>query len=214
MGRMDMGNDTGFRNVVQLMEDRGETVTKLDKSDSEALKAKNLTLDDDNRIQLLEDDGSGLPEPPAPAPAPHDVLPPQSFQPPPEEEVEDVDVAPLILTLPDGWQQQACRVGGACPALVFNSQFGLLHVPVPREAGDQSRLVVEGMVEVGLGTGHPHWIQSSGEGDWKQSTSWKVGDVAAVNLPDGVVARITITADAKEDALLRVGFPVVVLPPL
>jgi len=218
--RMDLGNDTGFRNIVQLMEARGEDVTKLDSSDPEALKARNLTLGADDRLRLLdddgsllEDDGSGLPAPPALRLPPDDDPPPPSLQPPPQEEVEDVDVAPLILTLPDGWQQRACREGGARPALAVDSQFGLLHVPVPREAGDQSRLVVEGMVEVGLGPGYPHWIQSSGEGDWEQTTSWKVGDAVAVNLPDGVVARIKITDNALEDAMVRVGFPVVVLPP-
>jgi len=214
--RMDLGNDTGFRNVVELMESRGESVTKLDSSDLESLKARNLTLSDDNKLRLLdEDDGSGLPAPSAaPQFAHDDSSPPQSFQPPPEEDVEDVDVAPLIVTLPEGWQKQACRVGGAQPSLLVESQFGLLHVPVPREAGDRSRLVVEGMVEVGLGPGYAHWIQSSGEGNWEQTTSWKVGDVAAINLPDGVVARITITENSMEDALVRIGFPVVVLPPL
>ncbi|CAK0794957.1 unnamed protein product, partial [Prorocentrum cordatum] len=89
--------------------------------------------------------------------------------------------------------------------LTVQTEFGLLHVPVPGGAVGGQRLEVQGMVEVGLPQqGMPRWVQSAGAGEWQHAESWEVGDVVAVNMPEGRVARVQIPEDAREDGLLRI----------
>jgi len=244
-GVLGSSNCTGFANAVQMIEDRGGAVTRLDEVDDATLRALNLTVGDDGKLRPLSDGdaaGSRTAEAAAvaadPAAAVADAavaadgaagVDPAEFSSgglgaatplQPSAAVgaaaarSDADLAvdPVVVTLPLGWQAGAVRAGGARPALAVDSDVGLLHVPVPKEAPDGSRLEVQGMVEIGLGAGHPRWIQASGTGRWEKSESWSVGDAVAVNMPEGAVARIAIPESALLDGMLRIGYPVVILP--
>eukprot|EP00931_Biecheleriopsis_adriatica_P053131 TRINITY_DN31057_c0_g1_i1.p1 TRINITY_DN31057_c0_g1~~TRINITY_DN31057_c0_g1_i1.p1 ORF type:complete len:364 (-),score=87.05 TRINITY_DN31057_c0_g1_i1:121-1212(-) len=213
--RMDMLNDTGFTNIVQVLEDKGETVTKLDRFDAEALAALNLSVDEEGRLRLSDAELSATP-PKSMAPVASEQV--TSTPPPAKSEaaspaagkaaaepgqVEDVDVAPLIVRVPPGVSSG--------DVLMIKSEFGDLHVLVPSGACDGCRLEIEGMVEVGLGDSS-WWLQAQGQDQWVQTTDWSVGDTIAINMPEGQVARIKIPESSGEDATLRIAFPVVLLP--
>jgi len=97
--------------------------------------------------------------------------------------------------------------------LTVQTEFGLLHVPVPGGAAAGQRLEVRGMMEVSLPQeGRPRWVQAGGAGEWRKAESWEVGDVVAVNMPEGGNVQVQIPESALEDGLLRIGYPVVALP--
>jgi len=212
-----------------MIEAQGDVVTKLDRADEEALRALNLTIGEDGKLDLLEEDGTAtssvggqmkesapLVEAPPNQPCPA-LDSPRSAEADPGAPLgsstdEDLEVDPLVVQLPPDWQTGFVQAGGARPVLTIDSQFGPLHVPVPKVASGGSKLEILGMVEIALGAGHPHWLQSAGAGQWQKSDSWNVGDVVAVNMPEGAVARITIPDSAMLDATLRVAYPVVILP--
>lgn len=226
--RLDVGNDTGFRNIVEVIEQRGEKVLKLSGADADALRELNMTVDEDGRFRLLDDDGGALPASPvsedvpeaAPAPAPEAATPaPQAASPasqgteaapdaqqqlPSGASEEEIDEAPLVMPMPRG-----CQAGDVITA---STDFGIMHIPVPRDAFQGCRLEVQGMVEVGLGPGYDRWILTDAGAEWTKTDAWSVGDITAINMPEGEVVRIKIPESAAEDATLRIAYPVAVLP--
>lgn len=225
-GLLDLDNDTAFTNIVQLIESQGDTVTKINRLDDDTLSALNLTVGEDGKLKLSDeelaatgtslntDSGDDSMDPPdrtnlevATAAAAAAAPPTSATAKSPgmaQSADEEVDAAPLIIQLTEGIQQG--------DVLTVESEFGMLHVPVPRGSPQRCRLEVQGMVEVGLGAGYNRWVQASGEGQWEQSEAWKVGDIVAVNMPEGEVVRIKIPESATEDATLRIAYPVVVKP--
>lgn len=223
-GLLDLTNELNFKNVVDLMQSKGESVMMLDRTDEESLRDMNLKLDEAGKLGVLNatvpDSGQVAEWPPnstepsaaeeaaaAAEEAALNVAARQAAPPAQEEEEEEVDSAPIIVQLPT---DVSPREGDT---LTIQTEFGLLHVPVPGGAVGGQRLEVQGMVEVGLPQeGMPRWVQAGGAGEWQQAESWEVGDVVAVNMPEGRVARVQIPEDALEDGLLRIGYPVVALP--
>jgi len=225
-GVLDLTNETNFRNVVDYMESKGESVMALDRNDAETLDSLGMKVDDNGKLKLVDDT---IPPPPleeilpadveastsAPAPEPTSVGATPAPSAPKEVEeflapsapsapkVEDVDAAPLLFPLPAG------AVKGDV-LQVKSDEFGLLYVPVPAGAFEGCRLEVQGMIAVGLGDTE-RWVQKEGQDDWEKTRGWKVGDVIAVNMPEASVARITISEGALKDPTLQIGYPVGVM---
>lgn len=214
-GLLDLTNDTGFKNVVQFVEAKGDRVARLDMSDRQVLESLNLSVDDDGRLKILDEElPATVPDGDIPRVSPleenadsfvlsvagemgskEDVTPQISE--------EDLDAPPLVVDLP----------GGATfgDMLTVTSEFGLIHVPVPEEAYSGCKLELQGMMEAGLGKGYTRWIQSQNEEQWSQSQDWSVGDTVAVSMPEGAVVRIRIPEAAMEDSTLRIAYPVAVV---
>eukprot|EP00929_Paragymnodinium_shiwhaense_P111880 TRINITY_DN80168_c0_g1_i1.p1 TRINITY_DN80168_c0_g1~~TRINITY_DN80168_c0_g1_i1.p1 ORF type:complete len:378 (-),score=74.60 TRINITY_DN80168_c0_g1_i1:178-1311(-) len=221
-GLLDLGNDTNFRNIVSLMESRGEEVLRIDSTDPEAMEALNLTVGEDGKLRYV----GNQPEEPTAKPeaeatsavdssvfASIDEVETALEQAVVEEEeaaealenVEDVDSGPLIIQLRDD-------VSRGDVLAVNSPEHGMLHVPVPPEAVAGCRIVVEGMVEVGISDEHPRWVRSAGDTEWEQRSTWIGGDRVAIAMPEGAVAQIQIPPDTPRDAMLQIAYPVAVLP--
>lgn len=218
-GLLDLDNDTGFTNVIQFIESKGDKVLRMDRADAEALDQLGLAIGADGKLKLsnatasAEDATLAAAAAAAAAAAPEAVAAAAAKA----EAVadakaaaaiaalaeEDVDSAPIVLRLPEGVMEG--------DVLNVQSDFGTLHVQVPRGAPGGCRLEVLGMVEVRPGNGVERWVQSSGEGEWEKSDAWKVGDIVAVPLPEGVVARIRILESEASDFTLRIAHPVAIL---
>lgn len=215
-GLLDLDNDTGFKNVVQFIEAKGDRVTKLDMFDRDVLESLNLSVDTNGRLKLLDE------ELPAPAPAPEipEVLLPSeevmdSSGPSaadgmsskkdvaPQISEEELETPPLVVDLPVG----------ASPGdiLTVTSEFGLIHVPIPKEAYDGCKLELQGMMEACLGKGYTRWVQAQGQEQWSQSQDWNVGDTVAINMPEGTVVQIRIPESTLGDSTLQIAYPVVIL---
>eukprot|EP00930_Biecheleria_cincta_P070320 TRINITY_DN57962_c0_g1_i1.p1 TRINITY_DN57962_c0_g1~~TRINITY_DN57962_c0_g1_i1.p1 ORF type:complete len:350 (-),score=48.69 TRINITY_DN57962_c0_g1_i1:148-1197(-) len=212
-GLLDLTNDTGFKNVVQFIEAKGDRITKLDMSDRKVLEDLNLFVDRNGKLKLLDE------ELPAPPPAPPEALrseevtdasgPSAADQLGSEESAatqkseDELDAPPLVVDLPVGVSSG--------DVLIVTSEFGLIHVPVPKQAYDGCKLELQGMLEAFLGKGHTRWIQAQGEEQWRQTQDWNVGDTVALSMPEGAVVHIRIPESALADSTLRIAYPVVVV---
>lgn len=217
-GLLDLSNDTGFTNIVQLIEAKGDSVMRVDPSDRKTMADLKLGVGPDGRLQLLEameknetsvevdehrnavavgsdqDVGSfGTKTTPMLLSSANIGSPSQGLT----DTLSDEGSDEVDMENDEEVEQEPIVVNvpdGVTEGdvLILDLDFGRMHVLVPRGALPGHKLQVEGMVEVGL------------------PQAFEPGEVAVVNLPDGTSAQVPMPEGATVGSTLLVGYPVTV----
>mmetsp|Transcript_7747 Transcript_7747/g.17193 ORF Transcript_7747/g.17193 Transcript_7747/m.17193 type:complete len:348 (+) Transcript_7747:56-1099(+) len=193
-GLLDLTNETAFRNVVEFVEASGSTVKRLDKGDTAAMEALNLTIDEQGRVRLLEEastqgegdiDGSTTS---TESGSTGDVSPPSPDLSASNSDTQDLEVNAIRTVVPPE--------GKPGDTLLLSTEFGRLHVVVPADATAGSTLEVGGLLERKL-----------------DLRSEEVHDGFALEeaLPDGSMLIVRVSTEGIEDQVLRLGYPVTVV---